>query len=141
VRIGLVSCGRSKLTTPAPAQELYTGGLFRQASEYAERTYDRWLILSARYGAIDPDEPIEPYELTLKSYDPTQRYAWARRVIRQLDAFNLPTGAQLWVHAGKEYRVPLIEAGLELHLPPGLYLPDMRIGKQKHWYKERELAH
>jgi hypothetical protein len=54
--VGLVACSRTKLSRAAPARELYCSPLFRAARAYAERRYGRgrWLIVSARYGLVDP---------------------------------------------------------------------------------------
>lgn len=61
--LAVVACGASKLAHPAPARDLYTGGYFRAALAAAEhQAAGRVLILSARYGLIDPAEVIAPYD-------------------------------------------------------------------------------
>jgi len=69
----VVSCGKKKVWNlkpsagPTAAREAYIDGLFRVNKEYAERFADRWLILSAKYGFIDPDFVIpENYDVTFK---------------------------------------------------------------------------
>lgn len=74
-KISLVACLKTKLEKPAPARDLYQSPLFQKASAYCERTYDRWFILSAKYGLLDPKFVIEPYDLSLKSMTREERAA------------------------------------------------------------------
>ena len=60
--IGLIGCGARKLSTAAPARDLYTGPLFLAARAYVEVRCERWGILSAKHGFLDPDEVVEPYD-------------------------------------------------------------------------------
>ena len=69
----VVSCGKKKVWNlkpnagPTAAREAYIDALFRVNKEYAERFADRWLILSAKYGFIDPYFVIpENYDVTFK---------------------------------------------------------------------------
>ena len=75
LQLGLVACSRTKANRPVPARELYASPLFRAASAYAERKYGsgRWLILSARYGLVDPDRILSPYDLSLGQLTAHQR--------------------------------------------------------------------
>lgn len=52
-RLAIVACSASKLAHAAPARELYTGALFKLARELAETVADRWVILSAKHGALE----------------------------------------------------------------------------------------
>lgn len=62
--IALVGCGKSKLDHAAPARQLYTGSLFVAASRWAAEC-DGWFILSAKFGLLDPETVVEPYEVRL----------------------------------------------------------------------------
>ena len=71
----VVSCGKTKIwdlnpaAGPTAARNAYVGGPFRVNKEYAERFADRWVILSAKYGFIDPDFVIpENYDVTFKDH-------------------------------------------------------------------------
>ena len=73
----VVPCGQGKIwdrhpgVGPTAAQGAYTGAPFRVNRAYAERFASRWVILSAKYGFIDPDFLIpESYNLTFKKKDP-----------------------------------------------------------------------
>ena len=101
LHIGLVACSRTKADQPAPARELYVSPLFRAARAYAEGHYGpgQWLILSARYGLVDPDQVLAPYDLSLRQLTAAQREAWGDRIAIELtDRF--PAGTVLWFHAG-----------------------------------------
>lgn len=56
----IVPCGRSKIWDkqphqgPTPAAGAYTSGIFRRNCQYAERFSDAWVILSAKYGFMEP---------------------------------------------------------------------------------------
>ena len=83
--IALVSCGKAKLDHAAPAEELYTGNLFRAAFEYCKARY--WpmvYIVSARYGLLPPGQVVDPYDLTLTDLPNDSRIRWGRRVISDL---------------------------------------------------------
>ena len=79
--VGLLACGRLKADRPLPARELYVSPLFRAARAYAERRYgpDRWLILSARHGLVDPETVLAPYDLSLHQLSAAERQAWGDR--------------------------------------------------------------
>lgn len=72
----LVGCGKSKLSRPAAAKDLYTGALFKKARAYAERIGDEWAILSAKHFLVMPNEVIEPYERQLKGLSPDYLRQW-----------------------------------------------------------------
>lgn len=75
--VGLVGCVKSKLSRPAPAQELYTSALFEGRRRWVEQTCDRWFILSALHGLVHPDEVLEPYDQALSSASSRARLAWS----------------------------------------------------------------
>ncbi|MFI8183945.1 hypothetical protein OG539_06830 [Actinacidiphila glaucinigra] len=59
----VVPCGVRKLDHPARAADMYTGSYHRACRRAAEALHpDRLMILSARYGLLDLDDEIEPYD-------------------------------------------------------------------------------
>jgi hypothetical protein len=130
-RIGLISCTKAKLNRPAPARELYSASdLFRKEAAYCDAHLDGWFVLSAKYGLVEPNHVIEPYDVTLKTMTRSQRKDWGVRVAQQLRQLG---DIALEVHAGADYVQPLLEAGVVLDNP----LHGLKIGKRKRWYKER----
>ncbi len=57
----VVPCGARKIWDiypdygPCRARDAYQGSLFKVCKRFAEKFGDRWVILSAKYGFIDPD--------------------------------------------------------------------------------------
>ena len=69
----IIACGAKKIWDNNPdagstsAKDACTGAPFRVNRRYAETFGDRWVILSAKYGFIDPDFIIpENYNVTFK---------------------------------------------------------------------------
>lgn len=130
--VGLVACGKRKQPTAAPAQDLYTGSLFRKASAYARATYDQWFILSAKHGLLLPAQWIEPYDLSLRDLPRNQRQAWAESVLDELETLGL-SEAIYCLHAGDLYSEFLVSR-LDVERP----LVGLGIGKQLAWYRARK---
>ncbi|WBY01539.1 hypothetical protein PE066_19065 [Ramlibacter tataouinensis] len=127
--IALVGCVKSKRPHPAPAEDLYTSALFRALRAYARRHADRWFILSAEHGLLQPQDVVQPYEKTLLTMAKPARQQWASKVATQLDAV-LPAGCRLILLAGQRYREdlePLLQArGHQIDVP----LRGLRLGEQ-----------
>src|SRR5437867_988978 len=68
----VVSCGSKKIWTMKRTLDLqkarvaYIGPFFEVNREYAEKFSDRWVILSAKYGFLNPAELIQDYNVTFK---------------------------------------------------------------------------
>lgn len=128
-RVGLVGCSSTKLSRPAPARELYTSALFRKASEYAERTCDRWFVLSAKHGLVHPDTVVEPYDVKLARTSPTTA-DWSAMVNRQLEDSLADTAHPLLVTlAGQRYRTFLLRSAWPHDVP----MRGLGIGEQLAW--------
>lgn len=62
----LLACSKAKLDRPAPAAELYQGGIFKKGLEYARLIGATAYILSAKYGWIALTDVIPPYDVVFK---------------------------------------------------------------------------
>ena len=69
----IIPCGQAKVWDKTPeqgctlAKDVYIGSPFKMNRRYAEAFSNRWVILSAKYGFINPSYPIsEPYNVTFK---------------------------------------------------------------------------
>lgn len=83
--IGVVACSKTKAPEPRPAVELYQGRTFKAAVEVLRaRGCERFVILSACYGAVDGNRVIAPYEQTLIGAPARERRAWAATARAQL---------------------------------------------------------
>lgn len=135
--IGLVSCTKSKRDVPAQPRDLYKpSALFRKASEYCERTYDEWYVLSAKYGLLDPDgPPIEPYDATLTNASIATRRTWAENVTKELaDRGFLCDDTHLYIHAGKVYYGELLPRLKDESVTVFLPTEGLMIGETLAWY-------
>lgn len=63
----ICSCSKQKLSNPAPAKYLYQGVLFKKIKKLAQYKKLDFRILSAKYGILNPNELIKPYDKTIKS--------------------------------------------------------------------------
>jgi hypothetical protein len=105
MRVGLVGCVKAKRSEPSRVEDLYTSTLFRGRWEYAERTCDRWFVLSAKYGVLDADDVIAPYDETLTNKPIAARRAWSTTVLQQLEErLGDLSGKTFEIHAGAAYR-------------------------------------
>jgi hypothetical protein len=131
--IALISCGKSKLSEPALAHRLYTGNLFQKSLAYARRrNADTIYILSAKYGLVEFDQLIEPYEKTLNRMSAADVARWAADVLTQLRARTDFTADRFIFLAGDKYRSLLIPHLKHVEVP----LEGLGFGKQLKFLKE-----
>ncbi len=132
----LVSCVSKKLSEPAPARLLYQSDWFVKVRTLVERQKADWFILSALYGAIEPETPIEPYEKTLNAVGIAERRVWASRVREQLSP-HLTFRRRVVLFAGARYREFLVPSlcrdGYEVEVP----MENLTIGRQLAWLAAR----
>ncbi len=81
---------------------------FLKARSYVEKRDGAWFILSAKYGLLDPDQKIEPYEVTLNTRSVSARRDWAQNVLKALETQIEPTD-RVVILAGARYREFLTE--------------------------------
>ena len=102
--VALAACSSRKLPHVAPARDLYQGQLFKAVRAYVEAKGWPWHILSARYGLVDPDEVLEPYDHVLGD-----AAAWTAGVWQALLRRYSPDRAtRFCFFAGKRYRLRLM---------------------------------
>jgi len=111
----IVPCGSAKIWKeqpnqgPTPAREAYIGAPFAVNREFAEKHADRWVILSAKYGFIDPDFVIpETYEVTFKkaSTNPIS----VERLAEQVQELGLTRFDRVIGLGGHDYRRAIVAA-------------------------------
>lgn len=142
-KIFLIGCGAKKSPNAVAAGDLYLGDLFKKSREYAEaRLGDSgaWFILSAKFGLLDPRMFVEPYDLTLSSLKPHDRYLWAVNVAAGLSswpriALRADDRVEFIILAGENYRTDLVGQlrqffpGCEISIP----MEGLGIGEQLHF--------
>jgi hypothetical protein len=122
----IIACGSAKVwdrhpdAGPTAARHAYVGVPFKVHRAYAERFGDAWVILSAKYGFLRPEDLIPgPYNVTFKrrSSRPIDQASLHRQVLEQgLDHFD-----QVIALGGADYRARVKDAfastSVQLHFP------------------------
>lgn len=130
----LISCVSTKLTTKAKAKNLYISPLFKMNYAYAESLKpDAIYILSAKYGLVDPEKEIEPYEQTLNTMKSGQVKDWTLDVIDQMEGKVNFQKDEIIFLAGERYRKFLMPLCRNAKVP----LEGLGIGKQLGWLKKK----
>jgi hypothetical protein len=135
-RVCLVACSSSKTEGEAPAKDLYTSDLFKRSRRYAESRFDRWFILSAKHGLLDPEDLIQTYEDTLSDMPRRARYVWSHSVVKDLLEVTTPEDTITFL-AGDKYRevlsVVLGSLGYRIYVP----LRGMKASEQMSWLDKK----
>jgi len=133
-RVVLISCVSTKLDTKAKAKDLYISPLFRMNYAYAESLNPSAIyILSAKYGLLDPDTVVEPYNETLNTMKSVQVKDWALDVIDQAEGKIDFRNDEIIFLAGERYRKFLMPLCRNVKVP----LEGLGIGKQLGWLKKK----
>ena len=132
-RIVLISCVSKKLDRRAKAGGLYISPLFKYNLKYARSlSPDKIFILSAKYGLIELEEEIEPYDQTLNKMSKKERKEWAGKVLTQLNKVSGLSRDEFIFLAGKNYREFLLPQIQNYKIP----MFGLGIGRQLKFLKE-----
>ena len=111
----IVTCGKKKIwdinpnTGPKEAKEVYIGPLSKKAKEYAEKYHPKsWMILSAKYGFIYPDEII-PKNYDVCFHDKKSKTISLDKLKMQADKKNFDEYDSITVLGGKFYTKLIID--------------------------------
>jgi hypothetical protein len=99
-----------------------------------------WYILSAKFGLLDPNRVIDPYNTTLMDLGSAARRLWAKEVFAELKILcPLPSTVTIFAGQGyREYLLPLLMASrYEVQVP----LEGKGIGQQLQWFKRNSGDH
>ncbi|MEM1577081.1 MAG: hypothetical protein QXT98_06190, partial [Archaeoglobaceae archaeon] len=104
----ITECSKEKLgyssLIKAPAKKMYQGRLFKTVREYAETMGFDYVIISAKYGLIFPNEIIEGYEKVLQTSEDVERI---RPIVEEKLKPILDKYEKILVIAGEKYRETL----------------------------------
>ena len=134
MRVILISCASKKKDSKDKAKDLYTSPLFRLNLKYAKSLRpDKIFILSAKYGLMDLEQEIEPYNKTLNLMSSEEIKEWADKIIKQLkEVIDLKKDEVIFL-AGENYRKYLIPHIHNYKIP----LKGLGIGRQLKYLKEK----
>lgn len=123
-----LSCTSKKKNYKCPAKELYSASQwFKKGYKYAKSLNPRKIyILSAKYGLLDEDEIIEPYEKSLIKEKDAEIRRWSIMVIKQIKSRGINKDEEVIFLCGKNYRKYLSRYFRNSSAP----LSHMGIGKQ-----------
>lgn len=125
----LIACGKDKKNIASEAKDLYQGSYFKKTLEYAyilsKKHKADIYILSAKYGLLELDTIISPYNFTLNDVSEKYRKNWSYGVIKQLNKEIKKTDRVIFL-AGKSYN-KYLKTYYKNNLEP---LEGLRIGKK-----------
>lgn len=141
-KLAAVGCSESKDDADGllPVRERYSSGYWTVKDRYGQAVADEYCIISAKFGVLTPEEPIEDYDRTIDDlqgvpvqsdlrlpngdYVDTLLDQWAVDVYEQLTGWIEqaaggvdPRDVELEVLLGTTYRDPLEERGVFDRLP------------------------
>lgn len=101
--ICLIGCVKMKRSKPCAAVDMYTSPLFKARLRYAQKRGMKCYIISAKYGLLDLQTVIAPYDMTLKDMNGAERKRWAMRVVQDLERREKigRAGGGCWFSLGK----------------------------------------
>lgn len=133
MKIVLISCASKKLARRAKAKDLYCSPMFKLCLKYAALFNPRkTFILSAKYGLLNLEQHIDPYNTTLNSMKNEEVKQWAEKVISQLKIKVNLEKDEFIILAGEKYRKFLIPSIKNYSIP----MKSLGIGKQLKFLKE-----
>ncbi len=126
-KIVLISCVSKKLSHRAKAKDIYVSDLFKKCLAYAQSLNpDRIFVLSTKYGLIDLEEEIDPYDKTLTKMPSREVKLWADKVVGHLMKFADLEEDEIVFLAGDKYRKYIVPKIRNYKIP----LEGLRIGEQ-----------
>jgi len=130
----LISCVSSKSDKRSIAKDLYISPLFRYNLKYANSLKpDNIFILSAKYGLIELDEEIDPYDLTLNKMKDSDVREWADEVLVKLGKKADFVNDSFLFLAGEKYRKYIVPHLKNYQIP----MKGLGIGRQLKFLKEK----
>lgn len=135
-RIAVVSCTGPTRPQSARARDLFVSPLFQELCAFADREADRWFLLDAEHGLLDPETVIAPTTKSIGRKESAARREWARRVIQQLVPV-LDGVEQVLVLANarsREYLLDFLgENGRQVEVP----MDGLSLGEQLQWLRKQ----
>lgn len=129
----LLQCCKTKLLYKNKAANIYISPLFKKSLKYAKKLNPQAIhILSAKYGLLDLETEIEPYNITLKNMNYKQRKEWADKILKKLRSkYDINKDKFIFL-TGISYREFLINKISNYEIP----LEGLSIGKQLQKFNE-----
>jgi len=134
MKVVLIQCVKKKKPYRCKVKDLYDSTWFHYAWCYAQsQKPDKIFILSAKYGLVDPEMEIEPYEETLNDKPNSEICTWASNLLDSLRQRTDVTKDTFVILAGEKYRRNLDDHLDKCTIP----MKGLKIGQQLKWLKAR----
>ena len=133
-KVVLISCVSKKENKVCSAEKMYISPLYKMNLKYAKLfNPDDIFILSAKYGLLELNREIEPYNETLNDKGKREVEKWAEEVYKQLsEKFDI-NNTQFIFLASDKYRKYLLPKLKHYEIP----MNGLTIGKQLQFLKEK----
>ena len=138
-KVGLLATARKKSTKSAPVTEFYQSPLFQKTLQYASNHYDRMYFYNAKDGLLLPDDIMDPYDVSIKTFTHYQREEWAQKVIEQFYQYEPSTNITVCLHGGSVYRKHLEPQLKNYDYHYEVPLKGLGIGEQLSWYQKNSV--
>ena len=102
--VAIIPCTNQKSTVPGPACEVWQGANFQLTLYHAQKWYDRVFIMSYKYGLIDPDLEIEPYDVNIQYASAEEKLEWWWQIKEQIKDLAKENPDLIAVYTGKYER-------------------------------------
>jgi hypothetical protein len=136
IRVGLVSCAKTKRESASPCRQLYKSPLFVLSLAHAESTCDETFVVSAAHGLLQLDDTVIPYDRVLRELPKKERLAWGARIAGTLGSRFPGLSLHVSILAGLEYVAPIQGACLGRNWVIETPLARLSIGQRLAWLKE-----
>lgn len=105
--VGLIPCTKAKKPTGINARTLYRGGTFSLLMRHAHQRCDKVMIMSAKYGLVDLDHPMQYYDQFVDAQTTQERLELLAKVRGQIQELK---GLRVISYLWHSYHSILVEA-------------------------------
>lgn len=137
MKVGIISCGSKKINNigKTKAKDLYCGLMFKWARRFIESNYSTWIILSAKYHVLFPDDEIIYYNQYLGNLSKAEKAEWTKETFNELTT-KFPEGTQFDFYTSAEYYKDLIPLLDSANIKYTTELEGLGLGYKLQWFKE-----
>lgn len=123
----LISCCGPKQKVKSRAEDLYISTRFKYSLKCAKKLMpNKIFILSSKYGLVNLDDELEPYNETLNNKSVSYIIHWSAHVVKELSKVSDLQNDRFIFFAGEKYRKYILPYLNSYRIP----LKGMRIGQQ-----------
>ena len=139
VKVALIGCTSRKMKTPCEAKKMYSASAyFKYKLEYCKKiNVDEIYILSSKYGLLELDDIIEPYDCYLKKQTIEYKNEWNEIILNELKDKTDINNDEFILLAGRAYVDDLKKSLNNTYNP----VEGLGYGDQLKYFKEYEEEH